>query len=367
MKGRNLLRIATALAATIAFGALTMGALALSSAPKAAHHAAAVHASSGTSTLTIEKTGEGSGTVTSAPAGIDCGSTCAHDFATGSVVVLTAKGDGGSRFDGWHGDCQGGDKSRVEAYHPRVCKITMGSDHVVEAKFERTEGGSTLTVVKAGDGTGTVTSHPSGIDCGDACSHTYIKHTVVTLTAKADEGSFFKGWHGDCEDSDRSRLKAYQNPTCTVELDESHHIVAVFDSGDGTSTLKISKSGNGDGSVTSDPAGIECGSTCSHDYPTGTEVELTAKAAKGSVFKTWGGDCEGGDRALAKAYKNPTCDVEVEHDLHVKAIFVSKSGGNGGHHHRHHKHHHKHHGHKHRHGHKHGKHQHKHHHRHHGH
>ena len=42
-------------------------------------------------------------TVTSAPAGIDCGSVCSARFATGTSVVLTANPDSTSTFAGWRG------------------------------------------------------------------------------------------------------------------------------------------------------------------------------------------------------------------------------------------------------------------------
>jgi len=40
-------------------------------------------------TLTVSKSGTGSGMVTSSPAGIDCGSTCSYAFAYNTVVTLT--------------------------------------------------------------------------------------------------------------------------------------------------------------------------------------------------------------------------------------------------------------------------------------
>src|SRR5499426_256391 len=44
------------------------------------------------------------------------------------------------------------------------------------------------------------------------------------------------------------------------------------------STLTVSKAGAGAGAVTRDPAGINCGATCSASYTTGTPVTLTAAA-----------------------------------------------------------------------------------------
>src|SRR5262249_52175663 len=60
------------------------------------------------STLSVAKNGTGTGSVTSSPAGINCGSTCSHSFADGSAVTLTATADAGSKFTGWSGGgCSG--------------------------------------------------------------------------------------------------------------------------------------------------------------------------------------------------------------------------------------------------------------------
>ena len=53
-----------------------------------------------------------------------------------------------------------------------------------------------LTVNKTGTGSGVVTSIPSGIDCGAACSYSFPNNTVVTLTAAPSAGSTFGGWSG---------------------------------------------------------------------------------------------------------------------------------------------------------------------------
>jgi hypothetical protein len=75
--------------------------------------------------LTVAKTGPGSGTVTSSPAGINCGPICVAAFSNGTTVTLTATRSGRSRFAGWSGDCSG----------TGACVLSMTVNHSVTAKF----------------------------------------------------------------------------------------------------------------------------------------------------------------------------------------------------------------------------------------
>ena len=76
----------------------------------------------------------------------------------------------------------------------------------------------TLYVYKIGTGTGTISSLPSGIDCGGICSATFPTNTQVALTAIPDTNSKFSGWSGDCVGTD-----------CNVTLDGLKSVAAVFD------------------------------------------------------------------------------------------------------------------------------------------
>ena len=57
--------------------------------------------------------------------------------------------------------------------------------------------------------------------------------------------------------------------------------------------LSVSRTGSGAGKVTSDPAGIDCGSSCSAAFPVGSNVALSASPDKGSEFTGWSGACSG--------------------------------------------------------------------------
>ena len=58
-------------------------------------------------------------------------------------------------------------------------------------------------------------------------------------------------------------------------------------------TFPLSISKVGDGTITSTPAGISCGTTCSASFNNETSVTLTATSATGNTFTGWGGACSG--------------------------------------------------------------------------
>src|SRR5262245_54557656 len=62
--------------------------------------------------------------------------------------------------------------------------------------------GISLTVARAGTGSGTVASSPAGISCGADCSEAFASGTQVTLMATATTGSTFAGWSGDSDCTD---------------------------------------------------------------------------------------------------------------------------------------------------------------------
>ena len=141
-------------------------------------------------TLNVTKSGSGSGSVLSDPAGINCGSTCSMTSDNGQLIRLAATPAPGSVFVGWSGACTGA-----------TCAPTLASDLTVTAVFDNAAPVPVdyqLSVSKAGDGSGTVTSSTGGISCGATCSATLPQGTAVGLTATPEAGSNFTGWGGAC-------------------------------------------------------------------------------------------------------------------------------------------------------------------------
>jgi hypothetical protein len=192
--------------------------------------------------LGVTKSGTGTGTVTSDPAGINCGGTCSAEFNESSIVTLTQLASVGSEFKGWTGACTG----------IGICEVTMSAAKNVGAQFDLTVE-KVLTVTKGGTGTGTVTSDPAGINCGATCSDEFPENSLVTLTQSPGPNSVFAGWAGACTGMGACEVTMSANKSVTATFNLEQHLLTVTKSG----------AGAGGGTVTSDPAGIICAPSCS--------------------------------------------------------------------------------------------------------
>jgi uncharacterized repeat protein (TIGR02543 family) len=242
------------------------------------NRAATPSSSQGDCPCEVYVTVSGNGSVTGV--GIDCPGTCIRtDPVNGFYETLTETPAAGQVFRGW-----GGGSCSSRGTSP-TCTFLVGADAPsyvhVSAEFSGGPPLPTVTLTKAGDGSGSVTSVPAGIDCGATCFASFEPGTAVTLTAAADAGSTFTGWSGDCTGT---------TDPCTVTVDVSKSVTATFAA---LPKITVSDGGSGSGTVTSSPAGIDCGTTCAASFTAGTQVTLTAQAAANSLFLNWTGACTG--------------------------------------------------------------------------
>ncbi|KJU84923.1 secreted protein containing C-type lectin domain protein [Candidatus Magnetobacterium bavaricum] len=77
-------------------------------------------------TLTVTKSGNGSGSVTSLDGEINCGGTCTASYTTAPSVTLTATADSGSTFGAWTG---------CDSTNANTCTVNMTSSKNVTATF----------------------------------------------------------------------------------------------------------------------------------------------------------------------------------------------------------------------------------------
>jgi len=173
-----------------------------------------------------------------------------------------------------------------------------------------------LTVSKSGPG-GTVTNSDLTVDCGADCVKVYKEGEQITLTAAVTEANvMFMGWSGGCSG------KAAK---CTLTINSDVTVTATFEP---ATTLNITKTGDGDGIVTTRNKGLNCGLNCEDFYKLGSYVMLIADPDSKSVFSGWGGD------GCARVSK--TCKIRMKGNKNVSAIFdlkkytITASAGRGG-------------------------------------
>ena len=242
--------------------------------------------------LTVAVAGDGSGTVVSEPAGIDCrveggvaSGACTATFPAAAAVSLRAAVGALSEFGEWSGACSGA----------AACALTLDQPRAVTGTFRRLPP-QALTITGGGTGGGTVASQPAGLTCTvengggrGACSGTFEAGTVVTLQAAADSLSDFAGWSGACTGTQ----------ACQVTLAQAESVAATFQRRP-PQQVAVSAAGTGSGTVVSEPAGISCAvaagattGTCAAAFAVGTAVTLRASAGARSDLAGWSGACAG--------------------------------------------------------------------------
>lgn len=250
-----------------------------------------------THTLTFAKPGQGTGTVSSSPAGLSCGAGCFNataSFTQGTAVTLTATPAANSVFGGWTG-CAGADGG--------TCALTMNAPATVQATFDLAQRRLTTTVTGA---PGTILSSPAGISCNPTCTSTYDHGFTLFLSAVPAPGSHFVQWTGACAGSPAG--------SCMVTLTADTTVSAEFALDQ--FLLTVNRTGAGTGTVTSVPGGITCGAACTANFDYQTLVNLTATAAPGSTFAGWTSYCTS---------TNPVCPVTVDQARNVTASFSLNS------------------------------------------
>lgn len=151
---------------------------------------------------------------------------------------------------------------------------------------------------------GSISSDVGTISCDTDCSDNYIVNTAVTLTATPDTGYELANWSGVCTGSG----------SCVVTMSEAQTVSATFQLSTTVNyVLNVSISGNG--TVSSSPAGINCGLDCTESYVENTVVDLTATPNTGETFTQWGGACSG----------SGACQVTMSSAKNVTATFVTNA------------------------------------------
>ncbi|MCC7368660.1 MAG: hypothetical protein IT306_09565 [Chloroflexi bacterium] len=318
--------------------------------------------------LTLTATAGRTYTITTSNLGL-ASDTVLTLYAADGATVLATNDDAGanlaSRIE-WRAAASGTVYLKVTGWSSNAGGCGTTYDLAVS-----TQASATLTVTKAGNGSGTVASQDGAITCDPTCSSSTVNGTV-TLTATPASGSVFVGWGGACTgvgvcsvtvDGDKSVSATFRpqsirhlipgdvnrdglidqfdvtivsqnmgqnacgnladvNGDCKVDLFDYNTVLSNLNKVPVTITVR--KTGSGGGTVESGDTQVRCGADCSGDYASGDTVTLTARAVTSgtgvSSFAGWGGAC-------ASSGNSQTCTLAVNKDESVSATFQTENVG----------------------------------------
>ena len=220
-----------------------------------------------------------------------------------------------------------------QASGARSAALGVSDDGACSPQLQTLSGGSSAGPFKLYianpqvDGLGTVTSNPSGTDCGTAngaACLSFASGTSVTLTETPDPTSQFLDWSGACAGA-----------ACTLNMDADKQVTANFKF---NPILTVVFGGNGSGKVTGTPGAIDCpANNCAAQLAPGTTITLTATADTNtnSTFTGWSGaGCSGTGSCVVTLNSDQTVTATfTAPDFEVSASTVAPSivaAGNGG-------------------------------------
>lgn len=198
------------------------------------------------------------------------------------------------------------------------CSISLKANVSVTPNFRAR---TVVTVVKAGNGAGTVSG--PGISCGADCSESEFDAKPVTLTAVPTIGSRFTGFSGACTSS--------TSPCTFTPSGNNQSVTATF----ALIPFLVTVADRTNGNVVDDPAlslpdHVNCGNLgndCQTTLNFGTTVVLRATPIVGSRFVNWtGGACAGSTNSTC-TFKIPAANISVSPTFKdVTAVSLSKTG-----------------------------------------
>ncbi|MTW23167.1 DNA/RNA non-specific endonuclease [Allochromatium palmeri] len=140
----------------------------------------------------------------------------------------------------------------------------------------------------------------------------YVPTNLYKLIYDSDRNQAWAYWVDNLDEEDRADRISYETLVERTGIDFLPGIDPQFVPGvENYYTLSLSKAGQG--TITSSPNGIDCGSTCSGSFEADTTVMLSATPAVGSLFNGWSGACSG---------TASTCTVNMDSSKTVLATFM---------------------------------------------
>ena len=220
-----------------------------------------------------------------------------------------------------------------------ACKDQTTDPGDIAAAKGGAAGGKKVTLTVNGTGStanGSLISSRGGLKCSikvsgnrvsasGSCSKDFNPGFVVIITAVPVPGGVV-AWAGCDRPVTDSPL------SCEVTMNASRVVSAAFGPPPNSYQMTVAGGSNGDGSVTSSPAGVTCqitggaaaASGCTATFATSSQVTLSAAAATGSFLKAWsGGGCDANGTGVGGS--SGTCVVTMSQAQAIVASFETSA------------------------------------------
>ncbi|MCA0375758.1 MAG: Ig-like domain-containing protein [Gemmatimonadetes bacterium] len=254
--------------------------------------------------------GNGTGAITSSPAGLNCAvvngaasGTCAVDFPVGTSVTLTATAAAGHVLNAWGAAC-------AQAAGATCTVNVSAGQNTASVGFTAPV---SLSVALSGTGGGQVSGGPIACTLANntttgTCSANVPRGVPVTLTATPDGTSDFTGWSGACSGTGSCTVTPQQAASVSAAFKRKQVTLTVTAGGPGGGSLAVSA---GNACVVSEGAGDQ---TCTYLVDVGTTVTLGATPGTYQRFTGWSGACTG----------TGSCSVLVDQARSVRGAFTRR-------------------------------------------
>ncbi len=266
--------------------------------------------------LTVNKAGTGTGDISATGCTLVwTGNTGVCTVNSGTSITISGSPSAGSNWTGWSGAT--GSASTCSGTTGN-CSFNISAATNITGTFNiSTKTQYTLTVNKAGTGTGNITSTGCNLSwTGTTGSCFADKGTSIKLSGSATNGSAWTGWTSGTG----SAANCAGVSDCTFDLNATSQVTGIFNPPATQYTLVVTKSGTGTGNIDATGCSLSwTGNTGECAANAGTSITLSGAGIGGSMWNGW--SCGVGSAVSCTGTGN--CSFSLNAESRVTGVFYN--------------------------------------------
>jgi phospholipase C len=246
-------------------------------------------------------------TITASPTSITSGATSTLTIAATNATQVTVSGSDGSKYTLASG---GGTQAVTPTSSTTYTATATGSGGTVTAN-------ATVTVTPNPAPVVTIAADPTSITSGSSSTLTVTATNATAVTVTGGGSTYNLPATGGTQAVSPTSTTTYTATGTGAGGTNSASATVTVQPNSSQYQLTVASVGTGGGTITSNPAGINCPGSCSANFANGTAVVLTAAPESGDTFAGWSGPCTG----------LQTCSVTLTANVTVTSTFENGTAG----------------------------------------